>query len=416
MCPPSAAISVPPPMMMAGADEEASNNSSGGGYGFQDCGDGGREWGSELPDLENWGEGSTPLEDDTQLAYDWPLLLPAAAGFGTSPAAASVSAAAAGATGTAATNLGDDKGFCQLWLALARRELQLPAAWAAQISEGWDQASTDLKVVTEPKPFGNSHYTVVRCRRRYDPKDRVDLLPRAKHYYGRYIFHASKLLLLLRRNQCGEQGVRRKGCHDPLKNSYYEKNYDSNVLFKNHLEKAFKGFLDRTDNQNSKSSLWAEWKLTEAGVALSPLSPDQLATLQSILSDLHVDQFIATTNLATATVTSEPESEAQAVPSEATAASTLNMEAINHGGESTTAAGSANTTGASAGTEKKRPHDATLALDDDGDPDDNGEGAGRSAFMRTDSVTANQLIILHWPMSRRHPGITGAERTLCTYF
>ena len=55
--------------------------------------------------VENWGEGSTPLEDDTQLAYDWQPLLPAAAGFGTSSAAAFVSAAAAGATGTAAANL-----------------------------------------------------------------------------------------------------------------------------------------------------------------------------------------------------------------------------------------------------------------------------------------------------------------------
>ena len=232
---------------------------------------------------------SMPSEHDTQLANETRPLLPA-------PASATMAAS------TAATSLGDDKGFCQLWLALARQELQLPASWAVQISESWNQVSTDLNAVTEPTPSGNSHHTTVRCRRRHDPTDRVDLLPTAKRVYSQFIFHASKLLLL-HRNQYGLQSVRRKGRHDPLKNNYYEKNYNSEALFKNHLAKAFKGFFDRADNRNSKSCLWAEWKLTEAGEALSPLSPDQLATLQSILSDLPVDQSMATTNLATA---SEP--------------------------------------------------------------------------------------------------------------
>ena len=232
---------------------------------------------------------SMPSEHDTQLANETRPLLPA-------PASATMAAS------TAATSLGDDKGFCQLWLAIARQELQLPASWAVQISESWNRVSTDLNAVTEPTPSGNSHHTTVRCRRRHDPTDRVDLLPTAKRVYSQFIFHASKLLLL-HRNQYGLQSVRRKGRHDPLKNNYYEKNYNSEALFKNHLAKAFKGFFDRADNRNSKSCLWAEWKLTEAGEALSPLSPDQLATLQSILSDLPVDQSMATTNLATA---SEP--------------------------------------------------------------------------------------------------------------
>ena len=256
---------------------------------------------------------TTPLTDEAQTAYNWQerppghlpytLSLPAAVGLGTS--AVFVNSATEAATGTSATSRGDSKGFCQLWLALARQELQIPAAWAVQISDDWNQLSTDLLVVAQLTPFASNHRTVVRCRRRYDPKDRIDLLPKAKRYYGKFIFHASKLLMLLK-NQCGIPEVRRKGYHDPLKNNYYEKNYESEFLFKNHLEKAFKGFLNRTDNQNSKSSLWAEWILTDAGEALSPLSPDQLTTLQSILRDLPVDQPMATTNLTTATGTNEP--------------------------------------------------------------------------------------------------------------
>ena len=149
---------------------------------------------------------TTPLTDDARTAYNWQerppghlpytLSLPAAVGLGTS--AVFVNSATEAAAGTSATSRGDSKGFCQLWLALARQELQIPAAWAAQISDDWNQISTDLLAVTQLTPFASNHRTVVRCRRRYDPKDRIDLLPKAKRYYGKFIFHASKLLMLLK--------------------------------------------------------------------------------------------------------------------------------------------------------------------------------------------------------------------------